>query len=108
MSTDRNESRPSEAVAFLEDLAGGPLTFGSFLRAIREGEGMTLAQFAEPLGISRQKLCDVESGRRTLNPGRAAEWARVLGFSETQFVRLIFQDQLRKAGLELRVSIDAA
>ena len=91
---------------FTGDLAGGPLTLGGFVRSIREGEGMTLAQLAAQVGISRQNLCDVEHGRRSVSPSRAAEWARVLGYSETQFVRLALQDQITQAGLNLRVSVE--
>ena len=98
----------SGAREFLEDLAGGSLTFGGFLRSIRGGERMTLAAFAGRLGVSRQNLCDVEHGRRSVSPARAAEWAQVLGYSEAQFVRLALQDQISQAGLKLRVSVDAA
>lgn len=97
----------SDAKQFLEDLAGGPLTLGGFVRSIRDGELMTLADFAGQLGFSRQNLCDVEHGRRSVSPARAAEWARVLGHSEAQFVRLALQDQISRAGLKLRVSVDA-
>jgi transcriptional regulator with XRE-family HTH domain len=69
---------------------------------------MTLAEFAGRLGVSRQNLCDVEHGRRSVSPARAAEWARALGHSEAQFVRLALQDQISQAGLKLRVSVDAA
>ena len=100
--------RKSGARRFLEEVAGGALTFGGLLRSIREGEQMTLAEFAGQLGISRQNLCDVEHGRRSVSPARAAEWARALGHSEAQFVRLALQDQISQAGLELRVSVDAA
>lgn len=92
----------------LEELAGGPITFGRFLRAIRDGEEATLAALAGELGVSRQHLCDIEHGRRVVSPGRAAEWARRLGYSEAQFVRLALQDQVSQAGLNLLVSVDAA
>ena len=98
----------SGARQLLEDLAGGPLTLGGFVRSIRDGEQMTLVEFAGRLGVSRQNLCDVEHGRRSVSPARAAEWARVLGNSEAQFVRLALQDQISRAGLKLRVSVDAA
>ncbi len=98
----------SGAKRFLEDLAGGPLTLGGFVRSIRNGEQMTLAELAGRLGISRQNLCDVEHGRRSVSPARAAEWARVLEHSEAQFVRLALQDQISQAGLKLRVSVEAA
>lgn len=108
MNTDA-PPRDSSARArqFLEDLSGEPLTFGAFLRAIREGEGLSLARFAAPLKISRQHLCDIEQGRRAVTPGRAASWARALGYSEAQFVRLALQDQVSQAGLDLRVSVDS-
>jgi len=109
MTTERDtDTGKSGARQVLEGLAGGPLTFGGLLRAIREGEQMTLAEFAGQLGVSRQNLCDVEHGRRSVSPARAAEWARVLGHSEAQFVRLALQDQISQAGLSLRVSVEAA
>lgn len=108
MSIDCPDVKGADARSLLEDAAGGPLTFGGFLRAIRQGEEMTLASFAEQLGISRQNLCDIEQGRRSVSPARAAAWARVLGYSEAQFVRLALQDQISEAGLELRVSVEEA
>ena len=109
MTTERDaDTGTNGARQFLEELAGGPLTFGGFLRSLREGEQMTLAEFAGQLGVSRQNLCDVEHGRRSVSPARAAEWARVLGHSEAQFVRLALQDQISQAGLSLRVSVEAA
>jgi hypothetical protein len=60
----RADTGTSSAKIFLEEAAGGPLTLGGFLRAIREGEEMTLAAFAGRLGVSRQNLCDVEPSIR--------------------------------------------
>ncbi len=98
----------SEAARFLEKLHGGPLTFGALLRSIREGEELSLAAFAEQLGVSRQNVCDIEQGRRAVSPARAAEWAKILGYSEAQFVRLALQDQIDEAGLALRVNVESA
>lgn len=109
MTTDSEATcKASSAKQFLQDLAGGELTLGGFLRAIRTGEHMTLEAFAGRIGISRQNLCDVEHDRRSVSPSRAADWARALGYSEAQFVRLALQDQISRAGLKLRVSVDAA
>jgi transcriptional regulator with XRE-family HTH domain len=94
-----------DAGEFLHKLLG-PLTFGSHLRAIRLGEEISLHAFAEKLGVSRQYLCDVEQGRRTVGVARAAEWARLLGYSEPQFVRLALQAELDSAGLELDVTVN--
>jgi len=73
-----------DAEQFLEGLTGGPLTFAEMLRGI------------------------IEKARRSLSPARAAEFARVLGYGEAQFVRLALQAQLDAAGLPYRVSVDAA
>ena len=87
---------------------GGPLTLGGALSAIRETEGESLAQFAQRLGISRSHLSDIEHGRRSLSLQRAAEFALALRQNEAQFVRLALQDQIRQAGLKLRVEVNAA
>ena len=107
MTTKRRTRRPSDR-AFLEKLMGGPLTLGRALSGIRESEGESLAQFAERLGISRTHLSDIEHGRRSPSLQRAAQFARALEHSEAQFVRLALQDQVRDAGLKLKVEVNAA
>jgi transcriptional regulator with XRE-family HTH domain len=87
---------------------GGPLTLGGAIAAIREGEGESLAQFADKLGISRTHLSDIEHGRRSVSLERAAQFASALGHNQAQFVRLALQDQVREAGLKLRVDVHAA
>lgn len=106
MST-RNAGK-SRAVKFLEEVYGGPLTLGGLLQAIREGDEISQAAFAHELGISRSHLCDIEKGRKTVSISRAARFARVLGYSEAQFVRLAVQGQVEDAGLDLQVTIEAA
>ncbi len=91
---------------FLERLVG-PLTLGGFLNAIRTGEGWSLAEMGARLGVSRMHLCDVEKGRRPVAPGRAAEWARLLGYSPEQFVSLALQEQVLAAGLNMDVEVTA-
>jgi antitoxin HigA-1 len=109
MTTKRAKRAPGrEASRFLEALMGGALTLGTALSGLREADGMSLAEFAKLLGVSRTHLCDIEQGRRTVSPERAARFAHALGQSETQFVRLALQDQLRAAGLKLTVNVEAA
>jgi transcriptional regulator with XRE-family HTH domain len=93
---------------FLEKLMGGPLTLGGALSALRESEGESLSQFAERLGVTRMHLSDIEHGRRSVSLERAARFASALGQNEAQFVRLALQDQVREAGLKLRVEVHAA
>jgi antitoxin HigA-1 len=93
---------------FLEKLIGGPLTLGAALSALRESEEESLAVFAERLSISRTHLSDIEHGRRSVSPERASRFAKALKQNEAQFVRLALQDQIRSAGLRLRVDVHAA
>ena len=58
--------------------------------------------------MSKSHLCDVEKGRKTVSPERAAKWARVLGYPESVFVRLAIQGELDAAGLRYEVEIEAA
>ncbi len=93
---------------FLEDLAGGPLTFGRFLWAIREGEALTQVEFAGILDISRQNLCHIERGRRAVSPRMAADFAERLGYSQQRFVQLAIQDILDRDGLQYIVRLKEA
>jgi DNA-binding XRE family transcriptional regulator len=83
-------------------------TFGKMLRAVRDGDELTLEVFAQGIGVSRQNLCDIEKGRKGVSPERAARWARLLGYPEAQSVRLARQAELDAAGLKYRVEIAAA
>jgi DNA-binding transcriptional regulator YiaG len=97
----------SKALQTLERASGGPLTFGDMIWSIRAGEEMSLAEFAKPLGVSRQQLHDIEKGRRAVSAARAAEWATMLGYHPGQFVQLALQAQLDAGGLAgLRVHVD--
>ncbi|MBI3448144.1 MAG: helix-turn-helix transcriptional regulator [Acidobacteria bacterium] len=112
MSTERGTPRrkrgKSDAMTFLEKLSGGPLTLAALLRSIRQGEAKTQAEFAETLGISKQHLSHIENGRKVVSPERAARWASLLGYAESQFVRLALQDELHRAGLRYTVTVGAA
>src|SRR3990172_3215532 len=105
MSTKPKKSRTRR---HLEKLAGGTLTLGMTIRATREGEGLSQAAFARKLGVTRSYLCDLEKNRKTVSPAKAAKFARLLGYSEQQYVRLALQDALKRAGLAYAVDVRAA
>ncbi|HRI64318.1 MAG TPA: helix-turn-helix transcriptional regulator [Polyangium sp.] len=106
--TTRGRAIKSPATRLLEDLTGGPLTFGRLLEAIRVGEGISQAEFARRLGMSRSHLCDIEKGRKSVSLTRAAQLAKTLGYSEKQFVRLALQELVDEAGLKWVVKVEAA
>jgi len=92
----------------LSTISGKELTLGNLLLFIRKGEDLSQVEFAEKLGVSKQYLCDLERGRRFVSPKVAGNYARKLGYSETQFIRLCLQDLVNRDGIYLYVSVDAA
>ncbi len=105
MSTKK---RKSDANQFLAQLTGGPVTLGKLLEAIRLGEGMTQPQFAKKLSLSKSHLNDIEKGKKSVSPERAARFAKLLGYSKERFVALSLQAMLDQAGLDLIVDVKAA
>lgn len=100
--------KTKQSLDFLEKLAG-KLTLGSLLLSIRQGEEMTQVEFAKLLKVSKQYLCDLEHGRRFASPKAASEYAKKLGYSAQQFVRLCLQDMIDKDGLHFIIVVkDAA
>lgn len=100
--------KKSSAVKALEKVVGAPLTLGRALESVRKTEELSQDECARKLGVSKSHLCDVEKGRKTVSPERAAKWARVLGYPESVFVRLAIQGELDAAGLKYKVEIEAA
>ncbi len=98
----------SATMKYLEQTAGRPLTLGGLLESIRLGEEMSQAAFARKLGVSPSHLCDIEKGRKVVSPERAARFARTLGRSPEQFVRLSLQEMVDEAGLKMKVDVAAA
>ena len=94
-----------KSVKQLEKIRGGPLTFGGVISCIRLCDEYTQVEFAKKLGISPQQLCDIEKDRKFVSPKLAAAYARKLKDSEEQFIRLVLQDELRRAGLKYEVDI---
>ena len=98
----------SNTMKYLERVAGRPLTLGGLIESIRIGEEMSQTAFARKLAVSPSHLCDIEKGRKVVGPKRAARFAKILGRSPEQFVRLSLQELIDEAGLKMRVNIDAA
>lgn len=100
--------KKSAAMKSLEKIAGESLSLGSAIRAIRVCDEMTLVNFAKKLKITTSHLCDIEKRRKTVSPERAARFAKILGYSAEQFVRLALQDLLDKQDIHMQVSVEVA
>ncbi len=101
-------STKSKARKYIEKLNDGPVTFGQYVEAHRLCDELSQAGLARRMRVSRAYLCDVEKGRRLVSAERAAGFAKALGYPVGPFVEAALDDQLRKAGLKMRVSLNAA
>ncbi|MBI4374364.1 MAG: helix-turn-helix transcriptional regulator [Deltaproteobacteria bacterium] len=97
----------TKARKFLESKAG-PLTLGNLLMSIRRSDEISQTEFAKKLRISKSHLCDIEQDRKSISPERAARFARLLGYSKAQFIRLTLQGMLDNAKIPMTVSVKAA
>jgi transcriptional regulator with XRE-family HTH domain len=100
--------KKSPAMKFLEKASGGPLTFGNMIHSIRLCDEISQSKLAEMTHISRSYLCDIENGRRFVSVEKAAEFAKVLGYSEAHFVSVLIEDQLKHAGMPFVVELKKA
>lgn len=100
-----NNRKKNPSVKVLEKALGESLSFGLRLSSLRKAEGETLEIFAGKLGISKQHLNDIEKGRKSVSPERAARFAQILGFAEDRFIQLALQDQLTQACLNYKVHV---
>ena len=100
--------KKSEAIRRLEEVTGGPLMFSDVIESTRLCDEISQAEFARMLGISRQHLCDIEKGRKTVSPARAAKWAKKLGYSEQMWAELALQAVVDAEGLGYRVKLEHA
>lgn len=103
-----NTKKPSPARKFLAKLRGGPLTFGRMIESLRTCDEISQVELAKRMGMSKAHLCDIEKERRFVTSENAARFARVMGYDVSHFVSVVLEDQLRKAGLKLRVDLKAA
>lgn len=101
--TTKNNARK-----FLDSLIGHPMGFGDLLETVRKCRDLSQKDFAKKLKISPSHLCDIEKNRKTVSVERAMKFAKILGESESQFVRFALQGMLDQAGLKLKVELKAA
>lgn len=89
----------------IEQITGIKLTFGKMLWATRKCDEITQTEFAKKLGISKSHLCDIEHDKKIVSPELARNYAKILGQSEKQFIRLAIQASLDKAEMSYEVEI---
>ncbi len=83
----------------------GPLSFSNFIRAARSSLGLTQVEMAKKLKIAAGTLCDIEKGRQLVSLKLAKKIAQISGLSIPLAIEAAMQDQLKKAGLRLKIKI---
>lgn len=96
-----------DTLALLDEIIDEKLTFGNMLANIRECEEMSQSDFAKILGVSRHYLCDIEHDRKNVSATTAYAYAKKLGYSPKQFVRLALQGQIDRAGIHLTIVVSS-
>jgi antitoxin HigA-1 len=102
-----NTRKHDTAYEYMEKIHAG-LKFSEVIWALRKCDEISQEDFAKKLGISKSHLCDIEKGRKTVSPERAARFAKILGYPPDQFVSLALQGMLDKAKIKMKVKLEAA
>ena len=80
-------------------------SLGKFLKAHREGEELSQSKFATFLGISKQRLYDIESDRSNISIKLCKVLAKKLDLPPEWLVKLSLQKQLKKEGIKLKIAV---
>ena len=83
----------------------GALSVGDLLLAYREGEGVSQLALAKTLGLSKQRLCDFEKGRRLPSLRSAFDFGKKLKRHPETWVLVVIEEMLRRERLDIKVSI---
>lgn len=79
------------------------LSFGDFIKNHRLGEEMTQEELAKLLGISKQRVCDIEKNRFNVSLKLCKQFAKKLKLPPEWLAKLALQDQIDEEGLKLKV-----
>lgn len=86
----------------------GKLTIADFLRSWRLSEELNQREFAEKLKMSPANLCDIECGRKGISIEKALEISTKIGYPPAALIKIVLQDQLASAGVELEIILKNA
>jgi transcriptional regulator with XRE-family HTH domain len=73
--------------------------FGDYIVSYRLCHELSQTALAQILGISKQRLCDIEKNRGNIGIQLAQGMADRLGLSKDKLVKLAIRDRIEKEGL---------
>ncbi len=100
--------KKSATIDIFDKIRGKHLSFGRMLESIRKADEITQVELAKKIKISKAHLCDIEKSRRQVSLERAIQFAKILGYSEYQFAAKALEDQVKNAGLKVKIVLEAA
>ncbi len=80
------------------------LTLGDFIKNHRLGENYSQIEFANLIGVSRQRLCDIEKNRASLSIKLCKKLAKKLDLPVEWLAKLALRDLIAKEGLNLKIA----
>jgi len=98
----------TNTMKFLKKITGEELNFANMIHSLRLADEVSQVELADMIGISKGIMCDIEKGRRLPTIDQAKNMAQALGYPVQGFIGILFQDQLKKANLNLTVTLDDA
>lgn len=79
------------------------LSFGDFIKNYRLGEDLTQDELANRMGVSKQRVCDIEKNRCHVSLKLCKKIAKKLDLPLEWLAKLTLQDLLESEGINLKV-----
>ena len=98
----------TKARKYLEGITDGELTFSTLLKTLRQSDDLTQTEYAKFLGISKQYLCDIERGRKSVSVVQVALFAQRLGYPIDFFMEIALKEELHNAGINIPITVKVA
>lgn len=81
------------------------LSFGEYVRYLREADDLTQQELAEKIGCKKQFISAVENGREKVGLDFAHRIAEAMGYSIAPFAKILVNEQLKIYDPTLEVEI---
>lgn len=104
MSTKNKKTSSISANAVLDEFLES-LTFGEFVKHMRESDNVTQTELARRLEVSKQFVYAIEKNKKRVSVDVAKEIAAALGYSAEAFVKILLNDFLSDAGINKVVEL---
>jgi transcriptional regulator with XRE-family HTH domain len=103
MTIKKEEATFKAGVSIKDDIDG--LTFGEYLRILREEDNITQDELAEKMGCTKQYISNIENGRGSVTTAAAAKIAVALGYFPAPFLQILLNEEIKKIDPAIEVTL---